>query len=242
MKKLVYLALLCASAWAQIDVMTTRRRAEAPAGTTVTYQNYCDGSNNEAVGTCTLAGTPSAGNAVVGIVWMAQGGTLTSVCDGTGTGGCTGSSTYTINPKYSNGSAFASYTFYTCNYSGSSHLSLTFDTSRSYYVVGVYASGNSTSSCSDGYNKAQGTSAGTAHTSGTITTANANSLLVGLVSNDSGGTYTAGVDGQGNNYTARANKLGVVMVETRTASATNTYSASATGPNAVWNAEIIAIK
>jgi hypothetical protein len=146
---------------------------------------------------------------------------------------------------YANGSNFSSQVFYTCNFTGSTHLTLNLDTTRQYYVAAVSITGNSTSLCSDGYNKAQSTTgSSTSLLSGTVSTTNAGDLMIGLFTNECGGeTWTSGQDGSGHTYTQRADVSGVVMIQTLSQSATGTYSAAATFNAACrWNAEVMAIK
>lgn len=208
-------------------------------GTSPVFSRACSGGTN-----CTwIASSPTAGSAVVGVVWISTTNSVVSVCDGTGATGCTGSSTYTINTKYNNASNFASVSFYTCSYAGTAdNITITLTAGGSVYSNGISATGNSTTACSDGYNQAQSTSAGTAYQSATITTTNAQSLLVGLFANGCGGTYTAGTDGQGHTYTLRASNSGVTGAETLGALSTGTYYAAATGPNCVWNAAVMGVK
>lgn len=216
--------------------------------TTVTWTNaFCNISGGAANETCTIGnGTLSNGNAVIlGMFLFSTTDTILGVCDGTGTNGCTGSSTYTIQPVYINGANFESYVIYTCNYQGTNGGVVNVHQSGTGGMYGgvVVATGNSTSSCSDGYNKAQSTSAGTAYQSGTITTTNAHDLLVAVGTNNSGASgFTNGTDGQGNTYTTGAATANVAYVGVLAESATNTYYGSVTGPSSPWNMEVIGIK
>jgi hypothetical protein len=235
MKRLLAILVLAAMAGLLLgsqQIIVVKKKAAA-AGTTVTYSAYCNGDGTG----CTFSAAPSAHQAVVIDVWQLAGDTITTVCDGTGTGGCTGSSTYTSITKYVQG-AIASQIWYTCNFAGSTNITITGVTSG--YTTGVVATGNITSSCSDGYNKAQGT--GTAALSGTITTTNAASLLIGFATNDVGGTATAGNDGNGHSLVERAERSGANNVATYNETSTGTYSASYTVPSSNWNMEVIAIK
>lgn len=223
--------------------------------TTVTYAtngNTIGSSLTTNVLTLTWSATaPSAGNAVALVTsWASTATSITSVGDGTGTGQTTGSSTYTCQPTYANASNFNSAVCYTCNYAGVSGsgkgLAITFSGTPSSFAYGaaVYMTGNTTSgtNCSDGYNKAQSTSNGTAVLSGTIATTNAHDLLVGFQGNNTGGTTTAGADGQGNTMTLRSNASGVADVETFSESATNTYSAAFTISSSKWNGMVMGFK
>jgi hypothetical protein len=247
MRRLVWL-LLIGSALAQTTVApnttvfpnSTLFAASAGGGTTVTYASNGAGSNNANPAHLIFAVQPSAGRVVAGVVWLPNGTTLASIADG--------GSTYTIKPVYANGANFNSYTFYTCNFAGTSgDISLTLSGAAQFYVAGISASGNSTSSCEDGYNKAQDVSGAptTTWTSGTVTTTNSADLLIGLFTNECGvADFTAGTDGSGHSYTYRIDQTLVSVVETITASATGTYSASGstTTTGCKWNAEILAIK
>lgn len=221
----------------------------APNGTTVTYQSSCNNGSTAQNTSCILGAAPAAGYAIVGVIAIQNAGSVTSVCDGTGTDGCTGSSTYTIQTKYQNsGSGWSTVSYYTCNFTGSvanKTIVVTLDSSRSYYQVAVSASGNTTTStnCNDGYNKAQQTTAGTAYQSATVATTNNNDLMVGLMGNGCGGsTMVAGTDGQGHTYTARNDQAGVIAVETLAETATGTYYAAMTAASCGWNAEVYALK
>ena len=257
----ILLGLLTVRLWAQglplggIPVGT----GSPPSGTTPVYVGGCNGSSTAQNAQCIWQGTkPSSGNALFGTIWIAYAGSVTSVCDGDVTSGdptgCTGSSTYygttdlTSFPAYTNGTHFKSVSFFTCNFSGytgsNAQLTVRLDSSRSFYIVTAIASGNSTS-CKDGYNKAQATSGTNSPVSGTIVTTNAGDLMVGLMTNNCGGAaYTAGQDGQSHTYTSRQQSNGVVLAETLSENATGTYSAAATGPTCTggWNAEVFAVK
>lgn len=250
MRRLLAILLLSAPLWAQIQVGVLSPGASAPPPTTVTYVSSCHGNGAASSIACSSWGAaPTAGKQIVGVTWLPTSVNLTGVCDGTGTGGCTGSSTYTILTEYSNSPNFHSYVWYTCNYAGTAaggDITLTYSGSASgSYTAAVSASGGTTTGtgCNDGYNKAQSTSATTAWQSGTVATSNANDLMVGLFSNACGvASFTAGQDGAGNTYTARVNDTNVVNVQTLAETATGTYYAAATGSSCQWNAEIFAIK
>ena len=205
--------------------------------TTVTYaSNFCQTSGSSPVG-CLLNSTPTAGQAVeISYMFFGTSLTISSVSDG--------GSTYVQEGTYLNGTSFGSGMIYTCNYAGSSStVTLTFTGPSTLYLSGVVATGNRTSGCVDGYNKAQGTSTGTAWTSGTVTTTNPHDMLIGSGTNDCASSgLTAGVDGQGNSYTLRASNANAIGVETLNEVATNTYSASMTGPSCIWNMEVMAIR
>jgi hypothetical protein len=104
--------------------------------------------------------------------------------------------------------------------------------------------GNTTTGtgCNDGYNHNQSTSSGTAVTSNTITTTNTHDLLVGLMGNNTGGTTSAGTDGQGNSMTLRMDRAGVTDITTFSETATNTYSAAMTISSSKWNGMVMAFK
>jgi hypothetical protein len=232
-------------AWRHVNVLYNK----GGAATTVTYSGIvCGLSGGSTTETCNPGSTPTTGSAVVGFVFILnQSSTLTSVCDGTGANGCTGSSTYTIKPIFTLGSASETYAFFTCNYVGTGTTgTLTFVQTAAQGMYGEFitATGNTTTgtACNDGYAQAQNTSAVTTYTSGTVTTTNAHDLLVGMFGAQSASAFTAGTDGQGNTYTARDSSAGAVMIETLAESATNTYSASATGSSSTYNAMVFAIK
>lgn len=191
--------------------------------------------------------SPNLNSMVVGVIALGIGTNpvVTSVCDGTGADGCTGSDTFTIEPAFVNGSAFKSWVFFNCNSTApSANLTISFTGTASFSDVTIHQVGSqftgSAGGCVGGYNKAQSTSAGTTYTSGTLTTTHGNDLLIGLPSNGCGGSaYTAGVDGQGHTYTMQSSNNGVVGLESFQETTNNIYSASVTGPSCAWNMEIL---
>lgn len=207
------------------------------SSTTVTYAGiFCQNGGASPL-TCLLSSTPAAGNAVSGgFMFFGSSITISSISDG--------GSTYSTEATYLNGTSFGSFMFYTCNYAGSSStITITYTGPGSIYGGAVAASGNRTTGCVDGYNKAQGTSAGTTWTSGTVATTNAHDMLVGLGTNDCASSgLTAGTDGQGNAFGIRASNANAAGVETVNETATNTYSASMSGPSCIWNMEVMAIQ
>jgi hypothetical protein len=223
--------------------MGSRPHSSGPPPTTVTFVNVCDGSNGGVTsGDCSWTGTPSAGNAVAFVVWTSASVTsVTAVSDG--------GSTYTAanGGAYANSTNFKSWVFYTCNYAGSgTGINFTFSGSTDFHAAGFYASGNTTTgtACNDGYAHNQNTTGSTAPTTSpnTITTTNANDLLIGFETNGCGSAATAGVDGQGHSYTLRQDTTGVSAVETLSATSTAAYVATATIASCQWNMEAIALK
>lgn len=237
-------------------ILSGPQSAGGGGGTTPTYSTQCNGQATSQNAVCNYAVRPSSGNALVGIIWVGNGGSVTSVHDGTGTDGSTGANSTWYGstnvagtfPTYCNATNFCSVLFYTCNYAGSNttNATINLDSSRSYYVAGAIVSGNSTTTtaCNDGYNKAQATTTGTTFTSGTVTTTNSADLMLGLLTNNTGaGVYSAGTDGAAHSYTIRQNTNNVAMVESLVEAGTGTYSASATyTTSATWNAEVFAVK
>ena len=140
------------------------------------------------------------------------------------------------NGNYANGSTYVTSLWYTCNYTaltGSGKtitVNMNSSTSSFIYAAAVDLTGNTQTStgCNDGYNHAQSTSANTAVLSGTIATTNAHDLVVEFQGNNTGGTTTAGTDGQGHSMTLRSDSAGVADMSTVSESATNTYSAAFT--------------
>lgn len=244
------LIALCASGQSLQSIVNDFHHSSG-GSTTVTFTSggNCTGFDSAAAVACFwLNNAPSSGNGVVLLLFTPSGDTISSVCDGTGTNQCTGSSTYQSEPAYSNvGSGFQSQVWYTCNYQGVSGPSqtVTMVTNGSYiYALGLYMSGNTTTgtNCIDGYNKAQSTSAGTTATSGTITTTNAHDLFVGLSSQGyCSGDFVAGSDGQGNTMT-QIDIRNVISTQYFNESATNTFSATTTMSSCTWNEEAVAFK
>lgn len=217
--------------------------AAAAAGTSPDYQAGCGNSSGGATELiCDFTTNPSAGDAIFGIIWTTTARTVSSVCDGTGAGACTGGSTYTLS-EYSNSTNFKSTIFYTCNYQGSTDPTVTYDSSASTYAVAVHIK-NGSASCVDATTRAQSTTNGTTFDSGTIVTTNNEDLLVGLFANDCGaGTYTAGNDGDGHSYTLQVHNNQVVMAETYARATTGTVKATATySTGCKWNAHIYGVK
>lgn len=218
----------------------------APSGgtpTTVTYASQnCAGTSAD----CTFSNV-TLHNFLGGVVGRGNTtDTLTSVCDGSGTGGCTGSSTYTIKPVYKNGSSFESYVWYTCdaqNAGSNIVVQFTWSGGTGGYSVGDEGTGNSTTGCEDQFAQGQGAS-GTTYTSGTTaTTTNANDLLLGFIMSWSGASaLSAGSDGQGNTMTLDTNSSNVAGVEHYNETAKAAYAAAASGPNAAWNMHTLAVK
>ncbi len=211
--------------------------AVSSGGTTVTFQNYCDGGSPVPATTVQCiwtGGTPSAGTGAMLEIWHATSITISTVCDGTGTGGCTGTSTYTQTSPYTNGSNFISEIWYTCSFAGSAAITVTPNASATLYITGAWFSGQTASgtNCNDGGGpkNAQSTSS-TQLTAGALTTTNAKSLLIEVLANNCGGSaYAGGTDGQGNSMTITGGGVfGVVGLQYLQESATNTYTPVATG-------------
>ena len=227
------------------------QQANAATPTTVTFitNGWCNGNAGGNSTLCNWTSTaPAAGKGVViGIMLFNSGQSVTSVGDGTGTNQLTGSSTYTCNSIYNNGTNFSSEVCYTCNYQGvsGSGKSVTILGSEQLYVYGISMTGQTTSGtgCSDGYAHGQSTSAGTAMLSGTITTTNAHDLLIGFAANNCGSSpMTAGTDGQSNTMTMSGQQSNVAGIEYLAESATHAYQPSATTGSCKWNLEAMAFK
>lgn len=202
--------------------------------TTVTFGIDCGFGGGALHVSCNLGGTPATGDAVLVNVYLyTTTDTVNSICDGTGTDGCTGSSTYTLETAVTNGSNFKSYVGYTCNYVGTGTGTITVNQSGTGGIYGLVmtATGNTTTgtNCKDGYTNTVNTSAGTSCTTPTITTTNAHDLLAGFTIASGGyGTYTVGADGQGNTFTARDAQAGVITSQTINETAANTYYSAGT--------------
>ena len=221
--------------------------------TTVSFGGYAVGSGSVANLSIAWNSSPSAGNGALTLVWHGTGTTITSVCDGTGTDGCTGSDTYTSLGSYSGTGAFISDVFLMCNLTNTGNFVVTPNTSTALYAESVWFSGQTTTGgatgCSDGGGpKNNDGASGTANTSAAITTTNAHDLLLGLFGNNTGGTYVIGTDGQGNAMTFACGNgtcggVGAISIEYRAESATNTYTPAITGPtNTGWIGQAVAIK
>lgn len=224
-----------------------------PAGaapTTVTYDGInCAMSGGAATETCTFGSNPAAGTAVVGSFFIfGTSSTVVSVCDGTGATGCTGSSSYTVEPILTNSTNFVSYLFFTCDYvgTGGGVISVTQVGTGGMYGTAVVGTGNTTSGtgCNDGYNHVINTTAGTSCQTPTVTTTNGHDMLVGFSIIPSGaGTYTVGVDGQGHTFTQRADASGADFVQTiNEASALAYYSAGSWTSSNPNNCYVFAVK
>ena len=179
------------------------------------------------------------------IVQNGTSGTITSVCDGTGATGCTGSDTFTLETTYANASNFQSTVFYTCLTASATSANITINWTGSpsfTYASAIEIWGAPTSGCIGGYAHNQNTgTASTAYTTSpnTLSPSTVNSLMVGLSTNSCSGTFTAGNDGKGNSYTLQADKLGVTDVETLQETSIQAYIATGTGPSCKWNMEAV---
>lgn len=222
--------------------------SSGPAPTTVTFGGY---GSAEATGvnvTGTWNSSPSAGNGALLAYWHTNATNTVSVCNGTGTDGCTGSDTFTSLGTYvASGSAFKSEIYLMCNLTQTGNPTITMSGSSSVYAIFIYFSGQTTGGCNDGSSpKDNQAASGTPYTTGAITTTNAHDLLLGIFYNNTGGTYTIGTDGQGNAMTfatgSGTSVSGVVSIEYKNEAATNTYTPAITGPNTAWNGRAVAIK
>jgi hypothetical protein len=232
----------------QSELLLCGQGAPKPSGTTVIYASLQCAAGNSCNNSPATAAT--AGSAIVQAIF--SGGTsltMGTVCDGTGGPTyCTGGSSYNIEPTTTNGagSPFKTDLAYSCNSAQNSDFTLWTPSGGSIgFSAGIYGSGNTTTStgCNDGYATVNVvTSATTSYTTNSVTTTNAHDLLVALFVNNSGGTCTAGADGQGHTMTVQASSYGVVCVETYNETATATYTATMTGPNAPYNGYLIAVK
>lgn len=192
-------------------------------------------------------GTLPVGTTVAGI--LSFDGTAASgvtIGDGTGSCGLTGTDSVTIESAYANGTTYTDYAFYLTNTQTSqTNLVICWTGTVGYfYYGGVELFGTvslDTNSTSGGYVHAQGTS-GTAYQSPTITTTGGNDIMVGIQSNNSGGTITAGGDGQGHTYTIQQNSAGVITLLTLQETSNNSYYAAVTGPNIRWNMHLFAFQ
>src|SRR5277367_3716383 len=125
-------------------------------GTTVIYgSNFGAGAPGVTWNT-----TPTAGKGVVYYAWGSVGFALagSAVCDGTGAGGCTGSSTYTCEAVYANASNYQTVACFTCNVVGTSgQITATPSSGSLTDAVAISMSGQTSTStnCLGGYNKAQ---------------------------------------------------------------------------------------
>ena len=220
---LAYLFLLCVGMFLLLgssyqrgnQVILTKTRG---ASTTVTYASLSATFGNS--DTAIIGSSPTTGSAIVGALFFFNNATtLTTVCDGTGTGGCTGSSTYTIEPIQTNGTAFRSYLFFTCNFVGTGGGTVTVTPAGADlpYGVLVVATGNTTTgtNCNDGYNYVVNTTTGLSCQTPTVTTTNAHDMLLGVSLIPSGpATYTPGTDGQGNAFTNDNSVAGAAFAQT----------------------------
>jgi hypothetical protein len=242
--------LLASSPAHQLPQGNSTGHGTGGGGTTVLFANYCNGSGSGTSQICEWSAVPAAGSAAAILIWHSTSSTISTVCDGTGTGGCTSSSTYSLAGSYTNGTNFTSDIWITCNFAGSTDVTVTPSASVQLYIDGVSATGNTTTgtNCNDGTGPKNNQSTTAVElTAGALTTTNAHSLLLFLASNNCGGTaYTAGVDGQGNAMTdSGAANSGVLQISYRQQSATNTYTpTAATGPacGSGGNAQAFAFK
>ncbi len=218
--------------------------------TTVTYASLSAGFGSS--DTAVIGSSPTTGSAIVGALFFFNNTvTLSTVCDGTGSGGCTGSSTYTIEPIQANsgGTAFRSYLFFTCNFVGTGGGNVTFTQSGGVdlpYGVLVVETGNTTTgtNCNDGYNYVVNTTTGLSCQTPTVTTTNAHDMLFGasLIIN-SYSTYTPGTDGQGNAFTNNVNVALAAVVQTINETAAKAYySAASWTPTSTNNCYVFAVK
>lgn len=203
MKKLICLALLCVSAWAQIDVMTTRRRAAA-SGTPPSYVKSASGICGGTTCTATFTGNVTSGNIIA--VWVGWASTTyaASIAD-------TRSNSYTAlgNPTVcANASGFLAYA--TANATDTVAVTLTTSDSTIKSIIvheisgsSGFDSGKSALNCQTG-----GSTPGTgtdAVTSGSVTPSVNDTYIFG-------GTLDAGANGRtftaGTNYTTRETQTG----------------------------------
>jgi hypothetical protein len=190
--------------------------------------------------TCTLS--IPAGGSFIGII------PLNGVTATLGTVTDSNSDTFTVEPVYTNGSAYEDYVFYFCGFPAAiTSITIPWTGSSSFsYVSGLGIYGTNTV-CFDGLAQHQSTSATTAYTTvggspATVTPTTPGDLMLGLSSNNCGGTYTAGNDTQGNSYTLQVSNNGVSGIETFSESTIAAFGATFTGPSCRYNIYAFAVK
>jgi hypothetical protein len=245
------LALVLIVCWPAIAQQSVTGRYFAGPSNQVNpvYVTFCD-PGNQPTSPATCSVVLPAGGGFIGIaVFNGTAATVTSICDGTGTGGCTGSDSVTINPVYTNGSTFEDYTFSFCNTAAAvSTITISWSGTSSFGYMSLATFYGVSNSCIDGsYAQHQSTSATTAYTTvggspATVTPTMPNDLMVGLTSNHCGGTITAGNDTQGNSYSLATSNNGVTAIETFPETSIAAYGATFTGPSCAYNIYAFAIK
>lgn len=240
MKRLLSLILCACLCSSPLVAQTSNGSYYAPSSYVVTPLYSTDSCQAFGNTVCTFGAANPKGTAIFGSVINGNTtATLTSVSDGT--------ENLTVEPVYTNASAFETYTFYICS-TTASVTALTFTwggtpSNPSPSAIAVY--GAASSNCLDGYAKNQSTTSTSAATTvpNTITPSFATDILIGLGSNNSGRTCTSGTDGAGHTYTMVLNgsALGCVAFLNETSSAA--YSAAMTlSAGAPWNMEMFAVK
>jgi hypothetical protein len=219
-------------------------------GTTVTFNTTTTNGNISGSAALALpfsgAGLTTGNAFVIMVAFHSVTATVLSVCDGTGTNQCTGGSTYNSETILRNTSDSIQ-VWYTCNYQGvaANGLSILLSASAPYiYAAGAASTGNTTTGtgCADQYKDSHGTT-GTAYSTGAMsTTTTAHDLLFSFAMNDTGGTYTAGTDGQGNTMGIQANDSGVAAVASFNETTTAAFNSSITGTSTQWELAEFAIK
>jgi len=192
-------------------------------------------SGTAGVATGTFSPVPTAGDFIIGIVWIGSStGAISTISDG-------GSSWFSL-PVLHN-AAFSTQVFYTPSFAGSSGLvTVNLTTSSGWYLGMAEYSGNDKITAID-VSTDTGKSIGgsTALLSTSILTLNPTDTLIGLGSTNSGGALSAGNDGQGDTYTLRFSN--VIAVEDVNVTTTKVYSASMTvGASTPWNMHFFALK
>jgi hypothetical protein len=257
-RRFIFFILLSCAAFISVPILAQngpngRYYTPPPNQVNPVYVVSCNPGNQSASpATCSLS-IPAGGSFIGIAAFNGVAATLSGSCggigDGTGTGGCTGSDSVTINPVYKNGSTFEDYTFSFCGVAAAvTTITVTWTGSSSFmYMAGAVFYGVN-GSCIDGaYAQHQSTSATTAYTTvggspATVTPTTPNDVMVGLTSNHCGGTITAGNDTQGNSYSLAVSNNGVVGIETFPETSIAAYGATFTGPSCSYNIYAFAIK
>ena len=252
MKRFVWL-LLIASAFAQSKFAGPSKIAgpsstgSGVVATTVLFGGWGAGQNSTANIPLNWNTTPTVGGGEIVFFWHLTTTTVTSVCNGTGTDGCTGSDTFVSLGALTNTAHFVSEVYLLCNVTHTNAVIITPNAAAQVYADGIFFTGQTVGGCNDGFPAGTVNTGATPLTGPAVTTTNAHDLLTILASNACGGTaYAAGVDGQGNAMTdSGATNSGVLGISYRQLSATNTYTPTVTaGPTCATggNAQTLAIK